>query len=65
MDISAGMIFDILSAKLFKNDRLGIMDIGAGMIVDILTKKWSRWYIWYISACTIVDILVTKMIALV
>ena len=39
MDISAGMIFDILSARLFKNDRLRIMDIGAGMIVDIFATK--------------------------
>ena len=39
MDISAGMIFVILSAKLFKNDCIGIIDISAGMIVDILATK--------------------------
>ena len=41
------MIFDILSARLFNNDRLGIMNIGADMIVVILTKKWSPWYNGY------------------
>ena len=39
MDISAGMIFDFLSAKLFKNDCVGIIDISAGMTVDILATK--------------------------
>ena len=39
MDISACMIFVILSAKLFKNDCVGIIDISAGMIVDILSTK--------------------------
>ena len=32
-------MFDILSAKLFKNDCVGIMEISAGMIVDILATK--------------------------
>ena len=42
MDISDCMIFDILSAKLFKNDCIGIIDINVGMIVDILgTKMFS------------------------
>ena len=39
MDISAGMIFDILLAELFKNDLNCIIDISAGMIVDILATK--------------------------
>ena len=39
MYISGIMIFDILSAKLFKNDCVGIIDISAGMIVDILATK--------------------------
>ena len=50
MDIRAGMIFDILSAELFKIDRVGIIDISAGMIVEKLFKNdcvvlfFLRWY---------------------
>ena len=39
MDISAGMIVDILATKLFKNDRNGTIVLSAGMIVDILATK--------------------------
>ena len=39
IDISNSMIFDILSAELFKNDCVRIMEISAGMIVDIVATK--------------------------
>ena len=39
MNISAGIIFDILSIKLFKKDRNGTIVLSAGMIVDILATK--------------------------
>ena len=46
MDISAGMTFVFLSAKLFKNDFVGIMNISAGMIGDILATKMIALVYW-------------------